>query len=145
MKGGLIAMVRHSEADYITNAAQVKAFSGNIGVVADTTAGEFVRSTCTNAHVVRIDSAADASIRLEQRTIDMFIHDIPSILWQVASNESDLVPVLDPLNQESFGWGIRRGNDEFLAQVNQAIAKWKADGSLEAAILEWIPYYSKMK
>lgn len=145
MRSGLMAMLRHSQVEEITSVDHVLAFNGNIGVIANTTAGDFVRSNCKNARVIKIASPSDAAIQLKRRAIDLFIHDIPSIAWQVASNESETAALLQPLNKEEIAWGVNRDNTELLAQLNDIIKRWRADGSLDAAILKWIPYYAKIK
>jgi ABC-type amino acid transport substrate-binding protein len=145
MRGGLLAMMNRSQADKITTVDQVLSFRGNIGVLANTTAHDFVRRSCPNARIIKIASPADAGIRLKQRTIDLFIHDIPSIAWQVASNEADLVALLEPLNKEDIAWGVRLNDTVLVEQVNQVLRRWQADGTLNEAIMKWVPYYAKIK
>jgi len=145
MKGGLMAMMNRSQADKVTTVEQVLSFNGNIGVLANTTAHDFVQRSCPNARIIKIASPSDAGIQLKRRTIGLFIHDIPSIAWQVASNEADLIALLEPLNKEDIAWGVRINDTELVEQVNQVLQKWKTDGTLNEAILKWVPYYAKIK
>jgi len=145
MKSGQMAMMRRADAAAITSVDHVRNFSGNIGVLPNTTSQDWAKRNCPNARLIKIASAADAGIQLQKKRIDLFIHDIPSIAWQVASNEAELAPLLIPLEREDIAWGVRRGDAELTAQINQLIKAWQEDGSLEEAILAWIPYYAKLK
>lgn len=145
MRGGLMAMMRKADATSITSAVQVASFTGNIGVLANTTSDDWVRRSCPSARVIKIASANDAAVQLRRKTIDLFVHDIPSIAWQVASDESDMTALLEPLDREEIAWGVRRDDTELTAQINQIIQRWRDDGSLEASIIKWIPYYNRIK
>lgn len=145
MKSGLLAMTRKPEAAAIPTAEQVRRFRGSIGVLAGTTSETWVEKNCTLARVVRIASPADAVLQLQNYRIDLFIHDIPSVVWQVASNEAQLGVLLEPLDREDIAWGVRRNDTELTAQLNALIQEWRADGSLTAAIEQWIPYYGRLQ
>ena len=145
MNAGLGVLMRKAQSESIQTVDDVLRFSGNIGVLVNTTADDFVRRNAKNARVIKIASAADAGVLLQRRTIDLFIHDIPSVAWQAASNEAELTVLMTPLNREEIAWGVRRDDTELLAAVNPLIAAWKADGSLDATITKWIPYYGRFK
>jgi len=145
MRTGLIAMMRQRDADGIQSAADVQAFRGRIGVIAGSTGHDFVRRSCRQAKVIRIATPGDAAVQLQRNIIDMFIHDIPSVLWQVSANEAELAVVMERLSHENIAWAVRLDNTELLKQLNEILARWKADGSLERDILKWVPYYDSIR
>ncbi|HMO52601.1 MAG TPA: transporter substrate-binding domain-containing protein [Kiritimatiellia bacterium] len=145
LNSGLLAMMRRVNADQFTTVDDVLNFTGNIGVEAGTTAEEFVRNHCRQARVIRIARADDAVLQLRRRTIDLFIHDIPAVAWQVSANKGELAALLKPLNREEIAWGMRISDRELATQVNAALARWQADGSLRKAISNWVPYYDQLE
>jgi len=145
MTSGLMAMMRIRDAGQFASARDIGRFSGRIGVVSGTTGHEYVQKNCPHARVVRIASAGDAAIELQQNTIDLFIDDIPSVLWQSSVHAAELTCLLERLTTDQIAWAVRRGDDPLLAQLNGLLQKWKSDGSLHAGILKWIPYYDSIK
>lgn len=145
MSSGLMAMMRIQDAGQFRSKRDIARFNGRIGVVAGTTGHEYVQKNCPAARLVRFSSAADGAIQLQQNTIDLFIDDIPSILWQSSTHSAELVSLLERLTTEQIAWGVRRGDDELLGKLNGMLRKWKSDGSLDVAILKWIPYYDSIK
>jgi polar amino acid transport system substrate-binding protein len=112
----------------------------NIGVIKGTTSGTFVRENFPNAlRVATLQKASDAPASLINRSIDIFVHDAPSIMWLVSENEAELTALWEPLNKEDFAWGVRKDDQEFLMMVNTVLAKWKKDGTLKRTLLKWLP------
>ncbi len=145
MNGGLGVLMHPSQEGRVTTVEAVKQFNGTIGVIPGTTAQDYVLRNCKNARVVKIASAADAGIQIQRRTVDLFIHDIPSVAWQAATFGDELRLLMEPIDREQIAWGLRRDDTELMSQVNEKLAEWKADGSLDAIILKWIPYYNRIK
>jgi polar amino acid transport system substrate-binding protein len=145
LQTGLLAMMRRANADAFTEVSDVLNFTGSIGVEPGTTAEEFVRNNCRRARVIRIARVDDAVLQLRRRTIDLFVHDIPAVAWQVSANKSELAALLKPLNREEIAWGMRINDRALAADVNAALARWEADGSLRRAIENWIPYYDRLE
>jgi len=145
MSSGLMAMMRIKDAGAFRSKQDIARFDGRIGVVNATTGHEYVRKNCPAARVVRIASAGDAAIQLQQNTIDLFIDDIPSVLWQSSMHAAELTCLLERLTTDQIAWAVRRGDDQLLARLNEMLRKWKADGSLDAGILKWIPYYDSIR
>ena len=50
-----------------------------------------------------------------------------------------VVPIA--LSQENLAWAVRKTNPELLASVNNALAKFQANGTATAIIKQWIPLY----
>ena len=82
----------------------------------------------------------DALFNLKSRDIDIYLDDGFAIAELFASNEANLAVLPMPLTTEEFAWGVRPADGELLASINTALAKWKADGSLDRVIDRWMPY-----
>lgn len=145
MESGLLAMMRQQDAGIYFSAAEIQNSYGRIGVLSRTTGHDYVRKHCPNAKLVRIASPGDAAVQLQRKRIDLFIHDIPSIIWQVSSNEAELSMLMARLTREQIAWGVRRDETNLTTRLNEIIKRRKADGSIDAVLLKWMPYYESIK
>jgi ABC-type amino acid transport substrate-binding protein len=140
LKSGLVAMMRIEDAQKYDSVEKVMQRYSTIGVVAGTTSDVFVRKNFPNAlNVIALEEADDAPAALDRRSIDIFIHDAPSIMWLVSENEADLTALRVPLNEEKLAWGVRRDDEKLLMKVNSILGKWKNDGTLNRILLRWLP------
>ncbi|HEY7141691.1 MAG TPA: transporter substrate-binding domain-containing protein, partial [Methylomirabilota bacterium] len=114
--------------------------SATVGVIERTTGDVFVQKNFTNARRVALSIASDGALALRRRTIDVFVHDGPAIAWLVSANEADLTGIWQPLNRENLAWGVRRDDPQLLAQVNDILAAWRRDGTLNDVLVRWLPY-----
>ena len=145
LSSGLLAVVRRGDRDRYPDGKTVLRKVGGVGVVGGTTGERFVREHARNASVSVYPTPAAAVMELQQRRVDAVIHDAPTLLWFVSSLEAEVAPVLDPLNREELGWGLRRSDDELRAAMNGALARWRQDGTRERILSRWIPYLSRLE
>ena len=140
LKSGLIAMMHVENAWKYDSIENIKQSDLNIGVVAGTTGDIFVKQNFPYAlRLAAFQKAGDATIPLKKRSIDIFVHDAPSIMWLVSENEADLTALWEPLNEENLAWGVRKNDRERLMNVNSILNKWKRDGTLRRILLRWLP------
>jgi ABC-type amino acid transport substrate-binding protein len=99
-----------------------------------------VQQSFPNARRVALSIASDGALALRRRSIDVFVHDGPSIAWLVSANEADLAGIWQPLNRENMAWGVRRDDPQLLAQANEILGTWKRDGTLNDVLVRWLPY-----
>lgn len=89
---------------------------------------------------VRIyDNIAMAIQDLKNDKIDTIIMDDAVAVKNVSSDENkDVLKVIDiPLTIESYGIGVKKGNEELLKQVNKALAELKSSGELQKLFDKW--------
>jgi ABC-type amino acid transport substrate-binding protein len=140
LKSGLAMAMRVSDREF-KSLQNVFANAGAVGVVGGTVAESYVRRNFpSRIRVVLLGKPSDAPFELKRRTIDVYVDDAPSIAWVVSSNAAEVQGLFEPLTTDYYGWGINKGNTEFLNQVNAALAQWKKDGTLERVLRRWIPY-----
>jgi ABC-type amino acid transport substrate-binding protein len=141
LKSGLIAMMRTGDASKYDSRKKVLESMVVVGVVKGTTGEVFVRNNFRNPTVVAIREPWEAPGLLNNRRIDLFVHDAPSVVWMVSENEATLKALLEPLNAEYLGWAIGRNNTALLSQTNAALAEWKKSGAVKEVVKRWLPYW----
>jgi ABC-type amino acid transport substrate-binding protein len=139
-EGGLMAAVRTEDRGLYSAPDVLLAAPATVGVIEGTTGAVFAQRSFPNARRVELARASDGALALRRRTIDVFVHDAPSIAWLVSANEADLVAIRHYLNREQLAWALRPGDTELLGQVNAALAAWKADGTLAGVLGRWLPF-----
>ena len=148
LKSGLVAAFRAEDSKkYESKEIILNAFPV-VAAARDTTGDIFLKREFPRAtRKVVLPKAGDAVSELKRRSIDVFIHDAPYILWMVSENEADLAALWEPFNQEALAWGIRKDDEALFTQVNSALKKWREDGTLEAILLKWLPgkYLNRFK
>jgi polar amino acid transport system substrate-binding protein len=147
LKSGLIAAFRAEDANKYTSKDSILDGSVAVGAVRDTTADAFVKKNFPNA--VRKTSfpvAEDGASELKRRAIDIFVDDAPFIIWTVSENEADIAALWEPLTEEYLAWGVRKGDEKFLAELNNILNRWKQDGTLHEILRKWLPegYFKKI-
>ena len=144
-KSGLLAMMRSQDAPKYKSRESVTQSFAKIGVVEGTTGDVFVQKNFPNSRKIALSKARHSPSELRRRSIDIFVYDAPAIMWLVSENEADLVATKKLLNTEYFAWGVRRKDQEFLAQVNGILGEWKKDGTLKRIVKRWIPYMEQLE
>jgi ABC-type amino acid transport substrate-binding protein len=139
LDAGLVAAVRTEDARRYGSREALLQAPVAVGVIERTTGDVFVQQNFPNARRVALTVASDGALALRRRTIDMFVHDAPSIAWLVSANEADLAGIWHPLNKEQLAWGLRRADAQLLAQVNESLTAWRRDGTLDGVLARWLP------
>lgn len=145
LESGLIGMVRRGDSSRYRTARSVLESRGVVGVVSGTTGERFVRERAPGAQVGVYPTAGAAVAELVQGRADAVVHDAPVLLWFAGSREADLAPVIEPLNHEQLGWGLRQADGELRAAVNGALARWRGDGTRERILSRWVPYWTRLE
>ncbi len=147
MKSGLVAAVRVEDVPKYPTTKSVMNVIGMVGVVPKTTSESFVQKNFSYAQTSFLSYPRQAANELQQRRIDMFIGDAPTVIWLVSENESSIAGIWQPLNEEYLVWGMRKDDRDLLARVNAALAQFRLDGRLDMVLHKWLPkqYLEKMK
>jgi len=143
MRSGLMAAMRSEDAPRYNSIDRLFLDYLSVGVVQGTTSDVFVQHKMPKARRIPLSKADDAVYEFQARRIDLFIHDAPSIVWLVAENEAALKGLWKFLNEEYIAWGVRKGDDELLSQVNAILEQWKEDGTLQKVLVKWLPYFKE--
>ncbi len=139
LRSGQVPLCRRGELATYNNNEAFFNLRSTIGVVGNTTADVLVRSEFTYAHVVTFPTLADAVAALRDKKSDLLILDYPLALWQNAENEASLALIPMFLNQEDYGWAVRKDDDALRTAANAYVAKIKESGKLTEIVRKWIP------
>jgi ABC-type amino acid transport substrate-binding protein len=132
--------MRTEDAEKFNSYDRIKQKIVNIGVMPGTTGDVFVQKNFPDATKIAQSTPGNASDALIlRRSIDIFIHDAPSIMWLVSENEAKLTSSWEPFNEENLAWGVRREDGELLMDINNLLRTWKQDGTLDKILLKWLP------
>ncbi len=139
---GLLAAIRTEDATQYDSAAKIMGSPATVGVIEGTTSDVFVERSFPKARKIVLVKASDGAFELRRRTIDIFVHDAPTIIWLVSENEADLLArsLWLPQTEQPYAWGVRRDNEALLDRVNEILRRWKQDGTQNRVLLKWLPY-----
>jgi polar amino acid transport system substrate-binding protein len=139
-EGGLMALVRSEDLPRYEARESLLAASATVGVIEGTTGAAFAERSFPNARRVEFPRASDGATALRLRSIDIFVHDAPAIAWLLSANHAGVKLIRTYLNREHLAWAVRPADTAVLADVNAALAAWKADGTLAGVLARWLPY-----
>jgi ABC-type amino acid transport substrate-binding protein len=106
----------------------------------------FVSENCPNAERVTIANRKDvAPLLIRGERLDLFVDDIYALATMISEHAAELAYLKEPLSEEDIAWGVRPNDHELLDAVNTALAKWKADGTLQNTLDRWIPYLKNLQ
>jgi len=148
LKSGLVAAIRAEDSAKYNSAKSILSGYQAVGVIKGTTGEAFVQKNMSNStSIATLSKVRDAASELQTRRIDVFIHDAPAVIWLVSENEADLRGVWELMTEENLGWGIRKGEGDFLKQMNAILRRWKQDGTLDQTLRNWLPakYFERVK
>ena len=138
LESGLMAALRKEDAAFFPTFDRIPGSLTVVAAVEGTTGDVFVQRL-TGVRRQALSRASDGALALKRRSIDIFVHDAPFIMWTVSENEADLAGLGQLLTRESLAWGLRRGDEALLDQVNAALSAWKQDGTLARIVKKWLP------
>ena len=131
--------------DGSVNAAGFKGIK--VGLQRATTYDNWVQAKAPDADVVRYDGAEALYLDLKAGRVDVIMtNPMKAYLKFLSKPDGDGFSVIGPQieEQEYFGIGVgiglRKGNNELLTRINEAIATITKDGSLEKYSLKYFPF-----
>jgi polar amino acid transport system substrate-binding protein len=140
----LRAIFPRGDADRYKTAADVTNTLARIGFVPGTTSDTFVKEHCLTASQISIASRNDVAFYLLQgRLVDLYIDDTFALAQIVSQHETGLTYLKEPLAADDLAWGVRPDNTGLLMKANELLAQWKSDGTLNATLVQWMPYLPK--
>lgn len=110
----------------------------------DSTSLELVRELAPEADILKVHRWSDCLMALQQRHVDAIISD-DTILAGFADQDPFTTIVGEPVGQDSYGVGIRRGDDNnpndlarrLVRQVNSTLERLRTDGTWDEMYNEW--------
>lgn len=111
-----------------------------VGVEPGTTGAAYAENELKDANVKYFGDPDAAFAGLRNDAIDLYIHDAPTS-WQLAKggDNADLISLYTALTNETLAWAVRKDDTRLAAELNAALAKMKANGTLRYILNRWIP------
>lgn len=108
-----------------------------VGVQLGTT-GDIWLTDNTQADVQRFEDNPLAVQALAAGDLDAVVADAPTLADIIRANpELNLKMVGEPFTEEFYGIGIRKGQDDLKAQINEALASMREDGTYDEIYNKW--------
>jgi len=146
MKTGLMAMLRKEDVERYQTRDDILNDALTIGVVAGTTADTFIERVLPEAPRRKLSDLREGVYALkDRRSIDVFVHDAPAVIWALSSNEAEIGVYWKLLTKDELAWAVRRDDQALKEQLNDALQSMVADGTLRRILLKWIPYYRQLE
>jgi polar amino acid transport system substrate-binding protein len=145
LETGLLALIRRKDAQKFKAPEDLVHHMARLGFQKGATAQAYVQGQLSNTTSRAFMTPDDGALEVQRKRIDAFVHDGPGAGWLASKYDADLTVILTPLSRERLAWGVRRGDEALLKELNQTLAAWKDDGSLDRMLNRWLPYHEKMK
>ena len=137
---GQAVVIRAEDRLRFTTAIKIRAVRGRVGAVAHSPGAHLVATYFANAELVLFPTAPVAVTALQDRQIEMLIHDGPAAWWLTLAYPNQLVLAPSVFAREDVAWAFRSTSIHLREQANQALADWQTDGTLEAILSRWLPF-----
>ena len=145
LRSGLLAVMRSEDVPRFRHAGNVLRTSEPVGVTAGTTAERFVREQVPGASVMVYPTPRAAMNELRQRRVALVVNDAPVAIWFAGGDEANLGVLLELLDEEQIGWGLPRDDETLRSAVNEALARWRTDGTRDRILGRWVRYWQRLE
>ena len=146
MKIGQMVLIRASDYPHLRAAKQLDNPKLRVGFTSNTTSEHYAREHLSHAKLEGFPDTDAGVAALREKKIDAFIVDAPAV-WRVTgglmSKETELRGLYVPLTDEHLAWAVRKGDDQLRTQLNQVLAQWKKDGTIDDVVDDWITVKKK--
>lgn len=96
-----------------------------------TTGEQYARKFLPDAKIVALDSDTACVMEVVKGGSDAWVYDQLSLMNYHEKHPDTTRALLKPLREEVWAIGIKKGNDELRKQVNDFLAKFRAEGGFE--------------
>ncbi len=113
----------------LQNAADLKTAGRKIVVRLGTTGETWARQNLSEAKIIALDADVSCVMEVVNGNVDAWIYDQLSIMNYQAKHAEKTRALLTPLREEVWAVGLKQGNEELKAKVNEVLARMRSDGS----------------
>ncbi len=137
MTVGQTILLRKALADKVESYKDLDDKAFTVVTKPGTTAQEAVKKFMPNARMQLFESEAAAVNEVTAGRADAFVYDLPFNAIYYARNKDKLVFLDTPFTHERLGWGVRKGDPDFLNWLNNFLAQMKGDGRYAEIYERW--------
>lgn len=129
VKTGL-AILAHVKSP-VQGLEDLKAQGRRIVVRLGTTGEQFAKEQLPQATLVSLDSDTACVMEVVKGGVDAWVYDQLSIMNYQLRHPDTTRALLKPVREEVWAIGLRQGDEELKAKVNEFLAKFRADGGFK--------------
>jgi len=118
-----------SKNSTVQSAEDLKTPGRKLAVRIATTGEQWSRAELPNAKLVALDTDAACVMEVNNGTVDAWVYDQVSVMNYHEQYPEQTRALLAPLREEVWAVGIKKGQEDLKAKVNETIARMKADGA----------------
>jgi ABC-type amino acid transport substrate-binding protein len=136
---GQMALVRAKDQEAYSTVERLFDTTSRVGFVSNTTGEQVARVIFSRAKLAPQPTVEDGIAVLRKGTIDIFIHDAPTV-WRIGGNpgETQLIGLYWPLSEEPLAWAVRKSDVPLQFALSQKVKDWKLSGRLQQLMSRWI-------
>ena len=108
------------------------------------TYADTLKARAKDADLKLVDTYSECLELIQNKSIDAISTD-DVILTGMIIQDPDLEMVGKPITTEPYGAGIKEGDKELQAFVDEVIGKYKTDGRWARSYQKWVGQYTKVK
>ncbi|HRH96792.1 MAG TPA: transporter substrate-binding domain-containing protein [Prosthecobacter sp.] len=113
----------------VQSAADLKTPGRKIVVRLGTTGEHWARENLKEAKIIALDADVSCVMEVVNANVDAWIYDQLSIMNYQLKHAEKTRALLAPLREEVWAVGLKQGDDELKAKVNEVLAHMRSDGS----------------
>ena len=137
MTVGQTVLVRKGLSTKIRTYDQLNNTKYTVATKPGTTALDAIKKFLPEAKVQLYENEATAVDEVLAGRIDGFVYDLPFNAIYYARNRKGLHFLDSPFTHERLGFGIRKGDPDFLNWLNNFLAQIKGDGTYDRLYVRW--------
>ena len=137
LKTGLSLLVNKDSP--IQSASDLNSTQQLVAVKQGTTGHLYAVAHLPSAKILVLDRESACVLEVVQGKAAAFIYDQMSVLKHWQQNPVTTRPVLNPLQEESWAIGIRKGDNLLKDQVNQFLKDFRAKDGFQQLSQKWLP------
>lgn len=142
VKTGLSVLV--SAKSSVQKAGDLGAPGRRVAVRVSTTGDTWCRANLPQARLIALDTDAACVLEVINGTAEAWVYDQVSVMNYHAQHPEQTRALLAPLRVEQWAVGLRHGSEELKAQVNETLARMRADGSFQRLADEFLATERRM-
>lgn len=102
-----------------------------VAVKKGTTGHQYATANLKQAKVLVLDKESAAILEVSQGKADAFIYDEMSVFQNHRRNLTSTRAILFPFKEEAWAVAVRKGNENFLGQINSFLAEFRKTGGFD--------------
>lgn len=126
---GICMLVAKDSA--IQSSADLKPGVHKVAVKLSTTGHQWAIAAMPGLQLVVLNDSSACALEVVQKKVDAFIYDQISIYQHWKKFEDQTRPILNPIREESWAVGIKKGNEELRTAVNAFLADYRSQGRFD--------------